>query len=167
MNDYSDNDGREPRPTGLDALCLSFSTLGFIGRVGKAPGTAGSLAAVLLAPVLFLHLDLYARLLALATLFVVGGLAASRAEAVLGRKDPSMVVIDEVLGQWLTFLPFFLLPTWQLIAGFVLFRVFDIAKPWPIRRSENWLPGGFGIMLDDVLAGIYAMAALALVRMAM
>jgi len=121
--------------------------------------------AVLLAPVLFLPLSPQGRVLAAAGLFVLGGLAAGRAEKALGRKDPGCVVIDEVLGQWLTFLPFIELPLWQLALGFGLFRLFDIAKPWPVRRSENWLPGGFGIMIDDVVAGAYACAVLALVRL--
>lgn len=160
----SGNFDERPGPQGLDALCLSFSTLGHVGRVAKGPGTAGSLVAVLLAPVLFLPLGPEGRLAAAVALFVVGGLAAGRAERVLGRKDPGSVVIDEVLGQWLTFLPFLELPLWQLAAGFGLFRLFDIAKPWPVRNSENWLPDGFGIMLDDVLAGVYACGCLAVLR---
>ncbi len=155
----------QPGPQGLDALCLSFSTLGHVGRMPKGPGTAGSLVAVLLAPVLFLPLSPGGRLLAAAALFVAGGLAAGRAEKALGRKDPGCVVIDEVLGQWLTFLPFSDLPLWQMLVGFGLFRLFDIAKPWPVRRSETWLRGGFGIMIDDVVAGAYACAALAAVRL--
>jgi len=66
------------------------------------------------------------------------------------------VVIDELVGQWLTFLPLAAPTTFELVAGFFLFRAFDILKPPPVRASENWLPGGFGVMIDDVLAGIYA-----------
>lgn len=155
----------ESAPQGLDALCLSLSTLGHVGRIPKGPGTAGSLVAALLAPALFMPLSLEKRMLLAACIFVLGGLAAGRAEKVLGRKDPGCVVIDEVLGQWLTFLPFMAIPSWQLVAGFGLFRLFDIAKPWPVRRSETWLPGGFGIMVDDVVAGAYACAALAILRL--
>lgn len=155
----------ENAPQGLDALCVSLSTLGHVGRVPKGPGTAGSLVAALLVPALFLPLSLERRILVAAGIFTLGGLAAGRAEKVLGRKDPGCVVIDEVLGQWLTFLPFMAIPLWQLVVGFGLFRLFDIAKPWPVRRSETWLPGGFGIMVDDVVAGVYACAALAIIRL--
>ena len=72
----------------------------------------------------------------------------------MGRKDPGIVVIDEVVGQWvsLLFLPF--TPATALV-GFLLFRVMDVVKPWPARDFEAW-PGGLGIMADDVMAGIYA-----------
>ncbi|EPR37046.1 phosphatidylglycerophosphatase A [Desulfovibrio sp. X2] len=159
------DDSELPRPeTSLDAFCLSLSTLGYVGRVRPGPGTAGSLVAALVAPTLFLSLPLAGRLAVAAALFVVGGLAATRAEKILGRKDPSCVIIDEVLGQWLAFLPFAALPWWQIGAGFCFFRLFDIAKPWPVKSSERWLPDGFGIMLDDVLAGLYALACMALLR---
>lgn len=141
----------------FDRLILLFCRVGPAGLSPKAPGTMGSLAAILAAPVLFLPLPLLGRVTALALLFVLGGLAGSRAERLLGRKDPGEVVIDEVLGQWLTILPHSDLSWWELLLALGLFRLFDIMKPWPIRASENWLPGGFGIMLDDVLAGIYAL----------
>ena len=72
----------------------------------------------------------------------------------LGKKDPGRVVIDEVLGQWLTAAGI-LHPTWQsYLLAFALFRIFDIIKPWPIRSLEK-LPGGVGIVFDDLLAGVY------------
>ena len=79
--------------------------------------------------------------------------ASGRAEKISGITDPSFVVIDEVAGQLITL---FLLPfSWKiLIAGFILFRVFDVIKPFPARRAEK-LHGGWGIMMDDVLAGLY------------
>jgi phosphatidylglycerophosphatase A len=86
----------------------------------------------------------------------VGIWAASRSEKVLGRKDPGIVVIDEVAGQLLTFL---LIPIpakpWMIVTGFLLFRAFDIVKPYPARKLES-LHGGLGIMLDDMVAGVYA-----------
>ena len=90
-------------------------------------------------------------------LFVLGALAATRAEKLLGRKDPGEVVIDELVGVWLVLLPFATPGVWLVVAAFVFFRIFDIAKPWPVRASENWLPDGFGVMLDDVLAGLWAL----------
>ena len=139
-----------------DRLALIVSGLGPIGRMPGARGTWGSAAAVLVAPALFLPLPFLARLLVLAVIFYVGAKAADRAEIILGVKDPGHVVIDELLGQWLTFLPLAAPTTFELVAGFFLFRAFDILKPPPVRASENWLPGGQGVMIDDVLAGIYA-----------
>ena len=92
----------------------------------------------------------------------VGIWAASRSEKVLSRKDPGIVVIDEVAGQLLTFL---LIPIpaslWIIVTGFLLFRAFDIVKPYPARRFES-LHGGLGIMADDLVAGAYAGMILAL-----
>jgi phosphatidylglycerophosphatase A len=88
-------------------------------------------------------------------LYLVGGFAASTSERLLATEDPRNVVVDELAGQLVTFL--FVLPSsWVLaLAGFMLFRIFDISKPFPIRRLEH-LPGGWGIMSDDILAGLYA-----------
>jgi len=94
-----------------------------------------------------------------AGLYLVGGFAATTSERLLATEDPRNVVIDELAGQLITFL--FLVPASGVLAlaGFVLFRIFDISKPFPIRRLEH-LPGGWGIMSDDILAGIYAAVAL-------
>src|SRR5438128_6803579 len=88
---------------------------------------------------------------------VVGIWAASRAEKMTQKKDPSIVVIDEVAGQMIALLsgPFWLPTWWSMLSAFLLFRLFDIWKPYPIRRLEA-LESGLGIMADDVLAGIYA-----------
>jgi phosphatidylglycerophosphatase A len=86
---------------------------------------------------------------------VVGIPAATIVERESERPDPGHVVIDEVAGQWIALL-FSRVNLSHLLAGFLLFRLFDIVKPWPARRLEN-LPGGWGIMLDDVAAGVYAL----------
>ena len=85
--------------------------------------------------------------MALLALFILGGLAASRAEVLLNRQDPGCVVIDELVGQWVTMLGFggfSAASGWKdvalLLAAFLLFRVFDILKPWPVHASESWLP---------------------------
>jgi phosphatidylglycerophosphatase A len=143
-----------------DSIALAVACLGPLGRVPKMPGTVGSAAAALLAPVLFLPLPLWARLLVLGGIFVLGAAAASRVEKILGQKDPGRINIDELLGQWVTFLPLALAGPGEILLGFALFRLFDILKPWPIRQSEHWLPGGYGVMLDDLLAGVYAAACL-------
>lgn len=147
-----------------DRLILVFCRMEPAGLSPWAPGTMGSLLAMLLAPFIFMPLNLWWRLAVLAAVFVAGGIASTRAEKVLGRKDPGSVVIDELLGQWIVFLPYTSLVLWELIVGFVLFRIFDIAKPWPVRASEDWMPGGFGIMIDDFFAGIYALVSFYLLR---
>lgn len=154
-----------PRPKYLrDSIALVMATLGPAGRMPQAPGTWGSALAVLLAWPLFLPLPLWGRLVALLLIFPLGAWCASRAEIILNAQDPSCVVIDELWGQWLVLL---FLPTaswpWMILA-FLLFRFFDIAKPWPVRASENWLPRGWGIMIDDGLAGLYALAILSFLR---
>jgi phosphatidylglycerophosphatase A len=97
-------------------------------------------------------------------LFALGVWAAGKAEVFFGRTDPGQVVVDEVVGQMLTFL---LLPdaTWKWrVGGFLLFRAFDIVKPFPARQAER-IPRGWGIMLDDVVAGVYGLAVLAVLRL--
>ncbi len=88
--------------------------------------------------------------------------AATRVSRESGREDPGHVVIDEVAGQWLTLLV--CKPDWQhALLGLGLFRLFDITKPWPARQLEH-LPGGWGIMLDDLAAGVYGLLALLLIQ---
>jgi phosphatidylglycerophosphatase A len=91
-------------------------------------------------------------------LTMAGIWAASRAEKLVKKKDPSIVVIDEVAGQMIALLsgPFWAPTWWSVLSAFLLFRAFDIWKPYPIRRLEH-LESGLGIMLDDVLAGAYAL----------
>ncbi len=152
-----------PPPTFADRIALCTATLGPVGRCPLAPGTAGSAVAVLAAPLLFLPLSTPGRLLVLAVLFVLGAMAATRAERLLNRKDPGPVVIDEVLGQWIALMPLSAADPWGMASAFVLFRILDMTKPPPIRQSERWLPHGYGIMIDDVLAGVVAALILMLV----
>ena len=156
---------RRPRPClRATRLSLLVSGLGPIGKIPYASGTWGSAAATLAAPFLFLPLPGFWRFVLLAALFFIGSKAATRTEILLGKKDPGHVVIDELVGQWITFLPFAVPTTFELLAGFLLFRAFDILKPPPVRASENWLPGGYGVMIDDVLAGVYACLCLGLLH---
>lgn len=148
-----------------DRVILAFCRVEPAGLSPIMPGTCGSLAGMVLAPFLFMPLPLPGRLAVLAMLFLAGSIACTRAAQLLGRKDPGEVVIDEVLGQWLTCLPFASLGVWEYVAAFALFRLFDITKPWPVRALEK-IPGGTGIMLDDAAAGVYAMICLALLRLA-
>lgn len=155
-----------PDPTRTDRLALALATLGPIGNLPKAPGTWASAAAVLAAPFCFLPLAPPLRIAVLAAVFAAGVWAATRAERALGRTDPGCIVIDELLGQWIVLAPFNYLRWWQILVALLLFRLLDIAKPWPIRRLEKSLPGGWGIMADDALAGLLAAAGLWLLRWA-
>lgn len=147
-----------------DHLWTQIAVLGPVGRLPRAPGTWGSAAAALAAPLIFLPLPVWLRLAVLAVLFAAGSRACAGAERALGVKDPGVVVIDEVLGQWVTF-TVLLDWTWaSLAAGFLLFRLFDIAKPWPVRRAESWWDKGASVMVDDLLAGVYAGLVLAFLR---
>ena len=139
-----------------DRVILAFCRVEPAGLSPIMPGTCGSLAGMVLAPFLFMPLPLPGRLAVLAMLFLAGSIACTRAAQLLGRKDPGEVVIDEVLGQWMTYALFSQLSWLELVLGFVLFRVFDITKPWPVKSSEDWMPGGYGIMLDDAMAAVYA-----------
>lgn len=119
-----------------------------------APGTAGSLAALLPCWVLSL-LPLSVSALFLIAFIVLAIWAAEAAEKILGQKDPGRIVIDEFAGMMTTLIGIQF--TWQsALAGFFIFRAMDIVKPFPIRYLERAIPGGAGIVLDDVAAGIAA-----------
>lgn len=135
---------------------MLVATAGGVGYTPVAPGTVGSLLACLILWAFpFSPLGLALTILAVVA---VGVWAAGRAERVLGRKDPSVIVIDEVAGM---FLSMFALPRSLrlLLAAFVVFRLLDILKPFPIRQSQA-LSGGLGVMLDDLIAGAYTLALL-------
>lgn len=132
-----------------------------------APGTAGSLEAVLLYALLTALCDAtflpFVYLAALAVFALLAFWSTTRALPHWGIADPQPIVIDEVLGQWVTYggLAAAVALGWpggagwkSLLAGFILFRAFDVLKPFPLRRSER-LPGALGVVLDDVLAGFY------------
>jgi phosphatidylglycerophosphatase A len=156
------------KPSGIvDYLALALTTFG-VGYIPGAPGTYGSAVAVgiYLAAnrFIFAFTDTpeavpYVKAVLsvlLSGLCVVGLWAAGRSIPLLGNDDPSEAVVDEVIGQLITFafVPFG--AGWPIIlAGFLLFRVFDIWKPFPINRLQD-LPGGLGICADDILAGVYA-----------
>ncbi|WP_313915392.1 phosphatidylglycerophosphatase A [Tahibacter sp.] len=124
-----------------------------------APGTVGS--AVALLPYLWLReLPLWGYLGVVLAVFLLGVLVSRVLVARLGAEDPGYIVIDEFVGQWLAlaFVPGGW--TWILV-GFLLFRLFDVWKPWPVSWADRNVGGGFGVMLDDALAGVLAAAALA------
>jgi phosphatidylglycerophosphatase A len=128
-----------------------------------ASGTAGS--AVALIPWLALRmLDWPLYVVAIAAAFALGVWASGVVIAELGVEDPGVVVWDEFVGQWIALVPLVIEPRgWPwIVAAFVLFRVFDVVKPWPASWADRAVKGGFGAMLDDVFAGAYAAIALAL-----
>ncbi len=150
----------------LPRLALVIATGGGIGLLPRAPGTWASLLAALMAPALFLPLALPARLGLLAVVYAGGAWSAARAAALWGRPDPPQVVVDEIVGQWLTLLLSPPTAQWREIAlALLLFRALDIAKPWPIGLVDRRVSGGHGIMLDDVLAGLIALGSLSGLRL--
>lgn len=141
----------------LDRVVMWIATGGCSGYSPVVPGTAGSLVGLLL----YLPLTtspILVRFVAVVALFFIGVFASSRVEEIWRIKDPHAVVIDEIVGMWIALL--FVPPDFTyFMVAFVLFRLFDIIKPFPARQAEL-LKGGWGIMLDDVVAGIYAGAIL-------
>jgi phosphatidylglycerophosphatase A len=129
------------------------------GLVPIAPGTAGTLGAI----PLYLLVASRGRAVVVVTALavtIVGIWAASVVARERGTKDPQVVVVDEVAGMLVTMAPVSV-PSWRSIAvGFLLFRLFDITKPWPVRRLEA-LPGGWGIVLDDLAAGLLGACVMA------
>jgi phosphatidylglycerophosphatase A len=131
---------------------LLVASVGGIGYIPLAPGTFGSAAGLALWALI--PSTTLAQLTTIAGLFAIGSWSGGVAERHFGRTDPGQVVIDEVLGMLITL---FLNPVgWPgAAAGFVLFRLFDVVKPYPANRLER-LPGGVGVMADDAMAAIYA-----------
>jgi phosphatidylglycerophosphatase A len=131
-----------------------YSTFFGFGFVPLAPGTAASLAAAAVYKYFFIKWPWPLFIVLIAFVSLTGSLAATSYSRELGHKDPRRIVVDEAAGQWVTLI---LAPAgWvPLAAGFVLFRLFDVLKPIPIRKLET-LPAGWGIMADDLAAGVYA-----------
>lgn len=138
----------------MKRLAVFLASFGYVGYFPIAPGTAGSAAALPLWFLLRLSNIPYIELVAIIVVFAVGVWAASGTEVALGRKDPGIVVIDEVLGMLIT-LAMLPVSIWGILLGFVFFRVFDVIKPYPAAQLEH-LHGGLGIMADDAVAGLYS-----------
>jgi phosphatidylglycerophosphatase A len=134
-------------------LALLIATCGYVGFAPLAPGTFGSAAGVALVYLVRAVDASWLEPLLIVALFVSGVWAASSTEEQLGRTDPGPVVIDEVVGMLITVAWIPVTPLGAL-AGFLIFRVLDVVKPWPSRQFES-LHGGLGIMADDVMAGVY------------
>lgn len=139
-------------------LGLFIATCGYIGYAPVAPGTFGSAAGLVAYAVVRSSGSPIIEVVTIVALFLVGIWSATEAERYLGGTDPGPVVLDEVVGMLITLA--FLPVNWTgALVGFLLFRLFDVVKPWPARRFER-LHGGLGIMADDGMAGIYGNLAL-------
>lgn len=166
-----------PARTAADYLALAVATCG-VGFIPFAPGTFGSVVGIGLWAIVrggvlailwplagrnnlnLLHISyglIASQLLAVVLITLAGTWAGSRVEKLQGAKDPGKVVVDEVAGQFIALIavPIQFENWWTIILAFLLFRFFDIVKPYPARKFEN-LHGGLGIMADDIVAGIYA-----------
>jgi len=142
----------------MDRFYMFIATGAYSGYLPKAPGTWGSMVGVGLWLGLC-RLPLLTYIWVILGLFVLGTIAAGAAEKIVDRGDPGLVVIDEIVGQLIALaaVPHHTIP---VVAGFVLFRLFDIIKPFPVGWFDRHIHGGMGIMLDDVAAGLYALAIL-------
>ena len=130
----------------------------YSGYLPKAPGTWGSLVGLFIFFLLHtLSLPIY--LAVVAGLFLIGIFTAGEAEKIMDHKDPGLVVIDEIVGMLITMIAVGATPL-NMALGFILFRIFDIAKPFPVGFIDQRFHGGLGIMLDDVMAGIYSLLIL-------
>ena len=139
--------------------CIVFCGVGFgSGLLPKAPGTFGSAFALLFVPV-FMAIGFNASVIAMIMMSLIGIYICGRTADIMGVHDDGRIVWDEFAGQSITFLPLIYLGimnwVWVLV-GFALFRLFDVWKPWPIRVIDQKVDGGFGIMFDDLIAGLWA-----------
>ena len=139
-----------------------FSTVVKVGYLPIAPGTWGSLAALLIWYIIIGHISSITLITLIIIIFVLGVYTSSITEINIAQKDPSIIVVDEWVGQWIALLFLQKSIVWGLTA-FFLFRLFDIWKPYPIKKLDK-MTGGLGIMLDDVLAGIYALMVISVLR---
>jgi phosphatidylglycerophosphatase A len=149
------SDARPPRSAAF-WLATWFGS----GLLPKAPGTWGTIASLFLwAPMVMLETPWWARLLTSLAIFAIGVPVSTKVAKEVGKDDPKEVVIDEVAGQGLAYV--LAAPTvTSLVVGFALFRFFDIKKPWPVGWADRNLHEGTGIMVDDMLAGAWALGLL-------
>ena len=152
---------RDARPFGLPLWhpAVVLATWFGAGLLPAAPGTWGSLAALPFAWAIRALWGTVGLAIAAATVFIAGWWAAGALAAASGTKDPGAIVIDEVAAQWLVLLAVPLDPPAYVLA-FLLFRIFDIWKPWPVCWADHHIAGGLGIMLDDLMAAVYAVLVL-------
>lgn len=126
-----------------------------LGLMQPAPGTWGTIGALPFGVILMMWGGIPALLIGIFLIFPLGIWASKHFERMSREKDSGMIVIDEVIGMWIALIPAVLTPL-SVGLAFILFRLFDVWKPWPISWLDKKCPGAYGVMLDDVLAGIFA-----------
>ena len=149
----------------IDSISIFFATFFYVGYFPYGPGTAGTFVSMVLYFLFFHYLTFSGYIILCIVLFFAGIFFSSRAEKIIGKKDPSEVVIDEVEGYLITMLGAFWAPfsILYVLIGFLLFRIFDIIKPFPIGAADKRIGGGIGIMLDDVIAAVISAVLLRLI----
>lgn len=140
-----------------------ISTWFYVGRVSHAPGTVGSFITLPLIYLLNFYLGINSVLVFILIFTIVGIIASDKYAECIGKKDPGMIIVDEVVGQSIALI-FAGLSLPLYLCGFVFFRFFDILKPWPISWADKKVSGGLGIMLDDVFAGLISMVLVLLLK---
>ncbi len=146
------------RPSLKNPAVLLATWFGY-GYLKPAPGTWGSLAALPFGAALYFGGGMPALVIGTMLIIIIGYWAAERYDRISGSHDSKEIVIDEVAGQWIALLPvcFFTgLNVKYIILSFILFRFFDITKPWPISRLDKKVSGPLGVMIDDIVAGVFA-----------
>ncbi len=151
-----------PSHSFIGSLLKTIATLGFIGYLPIAPGTWGTGAALIF--MALIPLSETALMFLIASLIIIGTIAAGTAERIIGETDSGHIIIDEFVG-FLVSVAYIPHTYGYLVSAFLLFRVFDILKPFPIRQIERAIKGGAGIVADDILAGIFTNAVLQLWKM--
>ena len=146
-------------------LGLFIATCGYLGYVPVAPGTFGSAAGLVVFAAVRWSGSPALELAVIILLFAVGVWSANAAERHFGGVDPAPVILDEVVGMLIT-LAFLPVNITGAVVGFLLFRLFDVVKPWPANRLEA-LHGGLGVMADDAMAGVYGNVAMRLLVVAL
>lgn len=145
-----------------------LTTWGYCGLAPKAPGTVGTLLALPYGWLIHKYAGHKGLLIASILCFFIGWWVSELYVRKTGRQDPKEVVIDEVAGMWLVLavigyhLP---LTIGFIILAFIMFRLFDVAKPWPVSLADEHIKGGLGIMLDDILASVYSLLSIAIAFM--
>ncbi len=139
-----------------------ISTGVYIGKIPIMPGTFGSLLAIPLGYLFTFIPSLKVKITVLVVSLLIGIYASDRYAKLIGKDDPSEIVVDEYLALLIFYIIFPFKPIY-IIAGFILFRIYDISKPFPIKYFES-LHGGIGIMLDDIIAVIYALLTFIIIK---
>lgn len=149
----------------MKKIALILAEFFYLGRSPFAPGTVGSLGSLAIwVPAILYNWPFWVKIFLLVAIFFLGLWASKYGIEYYEKEDPKQVVIDEVVGQGIPFL-FISFSLFNIILAFLLFRFFDILKPWPIKKIEKSFPNAFGLMFDDVVAGIFALLSIYFIQL--